>query len=689
MVRRWVLLAAVTLASFVLVALALGRLTATPERIPITQPGPLIVVGVPGQTWETLSASKNPALWPLLDVGASGSVSVRATTTPTCTTDAWLSLSAGNGAELGCDRPLMLADGQGAVWPGWSLWRSKNDNLRSSATIGLLASELAKHKQCVGAIGPGAALAAADRNGHVARYWPDAAGANLAACAVTFVDLSAPGGGAQPGADAALAQLFTDVPGNATVVVTGLSDGTADKPGLRSLIMVGPRVARGTIWSPSTHQEGFAQASDITATALSRFGITSDDVAGQELSVIPSTSSVSSLVSRNRGLVRAVDESNRALIRFFVAIGLIYAATLGAAVVMWRRTRRTPPWLRPATIFLGALPVATYLVNLVPWWSGGPKLLWFTLGVLAMAGAVTLLALLGPWRRWTAGPVVVVAATTAVVMALDVICGTPLQLLAIQGLQPLYGGRYYGMGNAGFGVFATAVLLVAGLLAMRLVWWDDTSEVDRRLAAATVGVIGVAAVVVDGFPSWGADFGGPPALIVATALLACLAIGLRLTWRRIVLIAAAVVVVAGGLAVLDWLRPASSRTHLGRFVQQVLDGDGFDVVGSKLSQNWELLTKSPFILLVPIVLVVAIWAVLRPDSRVGRPFVPLWAEFPLLRETVGAVLACWTVAFLLNDSGVGVPATGAQVAVPLLIALTAGTTLLDGGGAEEDDDNPA
>jgi len=40
------------------------------------------------------------------------------------------------------------------------------------------------------------------------------------------------------------------------------------------------------------------------------------------------------------------------------------------------------------------------------------------------------------------------------------------------------------------------------------------------------------------------------------------------------------------------MRPAESRTHLGRFVQSVADGDMFDVVGRKLSTNIRLLSAS-------------------------------------------------------------------------------------------------
>lgn len=670
MVRRWVTAVAVALVTLGLLSVWVGYASRTPPARPVQQQGPLVVVGMPELEWTQVSAARTPSLWPLLDVAATGAVSVRATTTPTCTPDAWLSLSAGNGAQVGCAPGQPRVTGSTASWPHWADWSRTNRDARSPSTIGLLAAQLNAHHSCVGAVGAGAALAAADRDGTVSHYWPRLTGADLTTCGVTFVDLGAADGGARADASAALEDVFTDLPSDATVIITGLSDGHQPTPVLRSLVMAGPGVPRGRISSASTHQVGFAQASDITATALSRTDADlPGDVAGQPLSVVPSSAPVPSLVRQNQDLTEALRQEHRMLHPFAYGMTVLYAGAALAIFLAWRRQRGLPEWVRPLGVYLASLPVASFLINLLPWWRGGPVALWLFGGIAALAGAVTGVAMLGPWRRWTGGPAIVVAAVTLLVMALDVMHGTQLQLLAMQGLQPAYGGRYYGMGNAGFGMFASAAVLLGGLVAVRQMWWDDTEEIDRRLAAGSIVVVGLVALVIDGWPSWGADFGGPPALLTATALLALLALRVRITWRLLLMVAVAVVVVAAGLAVLDWLRPSASRTHLGRFVQQVIDGDGGQIVGSKLGQNLDLLIGQPLNLLVPVGVIVGIIAVARPDTRVGRPLVPLWEEVPFLREVVIALLVCWVVAFALNDSGVAVPATGAQVAVPLLFAV--------------------
>ena len=58
------------------------------------------------------------------------------------------------------------------------------------------------------------------------------------------------------------------------------------------------------------------------------------------------------------------------------------------------------------------------------------------------------------------------------------------------------------------------------------------------------------------------------------------------------------VIAAVLIAFLDWLRPASSRTHLGNFFQSVLDGRLFSVIGNKMETNLHLLANSNYTFIV-------------------------------------------------------------------------------------------
>ncbi|TWP38159.1 hypothetical protein FGL98_02720 [Leekyejoonella antrihumi] len=526
------------------------------------------------------------------------------------------------------------------------------------------------HRQCVQAVGPGAALAAADEDGKVSHYAASIDTANLSSCAATFVDLGATASAGNASMMSALSTAMGKVPGNATVILTGLSDGahptgTGDAH-LRVLYAVGPGVPHGRLRSSSTKQAGLLQAADVSATILQRGVPQTGDwpasMTGQPLQVIPSNQSTAAEVQNGRDLDAVLHHEHAVVGWLYVGLGALILAMVLGEWRGWRRQQPSPVWVRPLAIFTSAVPVATFVSTWVPWWRVPPASLWLVVTTAAFAAVLTGAAYAGPWRRSGLGPFLLVGVATMLVLMLDVMNGARLQLVGMLGLQPVLGGRYYGMGNVGFAVLATATLVVATAVAAYLVGKDE-----RRLAAASVLLIGLLASVVDAAPQWGADLGGPPALLVATLLLAALALGLRLTWRRIT----GIVVVAVALAVLgavaDWLRPAASRTHLGRFVQQLIDGTGWSVIGEKLAADVRLVFGTPATPLVPIALIALIVLMARPSTRPGRSVRGVLSAVPFLREGAVALVTCWAVGFAINDSGVVIPMVGGLIALPVLV----------------------
>jgi len=83
---------------------------------------------------------------------------------------------------------------------------------------------------------------------------------------------------------------------------------------------------------------------------------------------------------------------------------------------------------------------------------------------VAWTAAVTAIALAGPWRRDPFGPPGAVAAMTVLIVGLDVITGSRLQLGSPFGLSVLEGGRFYGIGGAGIGLYAVCAVIA-------IAWW--------------------------------------------------------------------------------------------------------------------------------------------------------------------------------------------------------------------------
>jgi hypothetical protein len=310
---------------------------------------------------------------------------------------------------------------------------------------------------------------------------------------------------------------------------------------------------------------------------------------------------------------------------------------------------------------------ATFLANLVPWWRfPAPFACLLAIGLALTAGLVAL-AFSGPWRRHLIGPPTAAAAIVAGIIGVDLLTGAHLQIASIAGYSPLVAGRFAGLGNVAFGLFGAASLLAAAGLASAL----RQSGRTPRVAGVAVGVVGVLAIALDGGPWWGSDFGGVIALLLAFAFLGLVVAGVRLTWRRLLATGIATAAAVLGICLLDYARPQTSQTHLGRFAGQLLHGDAGTVLRRKAQANWDLLMHSPLTMAVPILIALAIAILLRPPAALQRTL-----EIPVLRDGLVAVLVMSVVGMAANDSGVAIPALAMMIVLPLTVAVAASTTKL-------------
>jgi hypothetical protein len=689
--------------------------------------GPIVVIGTGGLSWSDLSPRTTPTLWSLLRDGSTASLTVRSVHANTCPVDGWLTLSAGEQAGdssggSGLDRstssrpPCRALPEQtiaGKV-PRWNEYRAAAGATRFDASLGLLGDQLASHGHCVQAVGPGAALGAARASGMVVRYQPYDSSTlplALAACPVTLIDVGAirdpadvdPQDEVRPtttrakqvaAVDARVASVLTAAPSGTDVVLVSLADAGATER-LRMIAVSGPNFGAGTLGSSSTRQPGLVQLTDLTPTILQHLGVPRPpSLGGAPLRFLPASDSSDQSADERLTHLLDYDEASHkvhSLVEpfFYSFIVLQLMVYLGAGV-LWRRRWGTEAQrgkllriTRRVAIIAATVPVSTFLANLLPWWHFSVPLVSVVASVALFAAAVSALALLGPWKHRLFGPLMVVCVTTMAVLALDVMTGSRLQLSSLMGEQPVVGGRFYGMGNVTFALFGTATLLLCVAVGNHLVACGQT-----RQAAAAVAAIGLGAVIVDASPSWGSDLGGPTALLPAVVFLVLNILEIRLTWRRLVVIGGGI----GGflflLGLLDWLRPAESRSHLGRFVQTTLDGGAWDIVVRKLEQNITLLFGNPLSLLIPLALVLFAYGLARPTTRLGAPMRRSFTYIQLLRPGLIAIMVMWVVGFLLNDSGAAIPAVGATLALPLVIAIAI-RTLEDERLEEQKDARPA
>ncbi|MFF8766564.1 hypothetical protein ACF07Q_18770 [Nocardiopsis dassonvillei] len=142
--------------------------------------GPVVLVGVPGLLWQDVNPETTPTLWGMAEEGSIGNVSIRTATSRTCPTDGWLSVSAGQRALSIRERftvceaaPEPERTGSGAVVPGFDAYVSQNARTAFQAPVGLLGQTVREEGGTTLAVGPGAALGAADASGRVDHYVDD------------------------------------------------------------------------------------------------------------------------------------------------------------------------------------------------------------------------------------------------------------------------------------------------------------------------------------------------------------------------------------------------------------------------------------------------------------------------------------------------------------------------------------
>lgn len=532
---------------------------------------------------------------------------------------------------------------------------------------------------------------------------PDELGDLLSGCPLTMVTLNQLSDAGRPGVEktddgtepepraAALLrideavgrirQAAAQLPGETLLLLAGISEVNDGRPQLHVGMAAGPGFPASTwLTSASTGRAPYAQLIDLAPTALRALGHDRPpSMNGQPLRAGGEHADLAAAVQELRDLNTAATVHHRNVGTFFWVLVVLSAVVvvLGAVVLGgWQRRPRAVAsgagargLLRVLALAVAAVPAATYLAGLFPWERAAapvPALV----GAIAVADlAVVGAALAGPWRRARTGPPSVVLAVTLGTLLLDVLTGSTLELNGLLGYDAIVAGRFTGYGNLSFGLLSVSALLVTAALATAAGRRAGEGRARAVTGGAVVG-IGLVTVGVIGAPSLGRDFGGVLSAMPGFLLLAMLLARVRVTLVRLAAILAVAVLAVGTVAVLDWAGPPDDRSHLGRFVDQVLTGEAWTVVSRKAQANVDILLGSPLAWMLPVALVAAAW-LLRPGGllRGGAGLPPEDAR--VLRAGLLAGALSLTLGAAVNDSGVALPAAAAALLVPLLVWLAA------------------
>ncbi|MGV4290136.1 hypothetical protein [Trueperella pyogenes] len=675
----------------------------------------VVFVGMTGIPWEAVG-SRTPTLAALAEQAAVANVSVRTFDLTTCSIAGWATLNTGvrtRGIATSSEPCAEYSDiltGQNAIRDGrLTLWGTLTENNATNGfhpQFGALAGAVTASGRTVAAIGGGAAVAIAEADGHllgntigspsqdgvnrVAKAYKQVADADLVvidlgsahrdstpstpleAALVPPGPISAHTRAVAESLDAQLAELLPALKPGTTLIVSSLGDSDRRTARLQMYLqtVIGSPQS-GLVSSPSTRQAGLIQNVDVHAAILQALGVdVPESAAGAPLTRIDSDAGPAALTDVNNRAMKT-----RAVVALFYILFVIGAAVIFTAMVTAIRGGRFGIHHAFSVLVVAAMPVSSFLINLLPWWRvGGFSAVAFTVGVLAIAVLITAIAMLlvqrATWLRLAqekadadgtarlgaltapeAGglPAIALASAfiaflTAVVIGLDAMLGSPLHANSVLGDQPQSGGRFYGISNAPFAVWAVALIFLAVVAARVL-------AERRALRIGVVVMLGFVAIYVNGAPHIGADFGGPPPLFVGFTILVLAILGVRMTPVRVAATFAGAAFLALAISGLDWLRP--SPTHLGRFFQSVINGDAGSVILRKAQQ---LITQVPW----PawILAIVIVWVGLYYVNRAGLHPLRDRPDFPELRGGAIAVVSVLLVGMLINDSGLVIPLIG-------------------------------
>jgi hypothetical protein len=629
-----------------------------------TVPGPVAVVGVPDLRWQDVDPTVTPTLW-----GLAGRSSVAAMTDNSGEGVArraagWLTLNTGSRAVAGVD-PRTVPDP--AAPAQLRALRAANQSARYAAEVGALGDAVHRAGLAVAAVGgPGAVLGAMTGDGAVDSRAPSVEDA-LGHAHVVVVELpqlyevDREDAGAVHSAlaaiDSSVGTVLRALPEGSSLLVAGVSDAASGPPHLHMAMATGPSFGTGLLTSASTGRPGVVQLIDVAPTVVRLAGADApSSMLGVQWHTVPDSGAptadlVSAFVGLDRRSVSEMDVE-RWYYPAVAWLGLLYVA---ATVTAW--ARRRAHLLRPLGAVVACVPVGSWLAQLVPWWRAGT---WLLLPVTAgFAVALGAAAVFGPWTRhgpWRSAGFV--GAVTAAVIVADACTGSPLSLDAPFGDNPIVAGRFHGIGNVAFALLGAGTLVLSAAVATGL---------RARRAAAVVFGSGAVAVVVDGHPALGDDFGGVLALLPAVAVLGLVVSRVRITGRHALAVLAVTVMTTAAFALYDYTRPATQRTHLGRFVGQLADGSAGPVMDRKLDSSLASFTNGThrWVAVGWVVLALAAYV----GHRLGRLRVPATVDHRTAGGLLASLLVLAVLGAALNDSGLAITAFTFYVAAPLLVPM--------------------
>lgn len=380
----------------------------------------------------------------------------------------------------------------------------------------------------------------------------------------------------------------------------------------------------GELTSSTTHLDGVIAGIDVLPTVLDWIGRpVPSGVRGQQIEVRPgrNATSLESLADRLRVVLPRRLPSLWALLGVWTAIFLAAALFSGTTGTRWamRVGALAVFWVPSAVLLTAALAPGR-------------------LAEIALLVAIPLMAamLTDYFIRWPRAPALP-ALVGVSAYVLDLAFGSPLIIRSLLGPNPLFGSRFYGIGNE-----LEAALPALALVGLGALWFGRGKS--RKLVGWLVGV-GLVLGLAIGAGRLGADVGG------VMTVGAGFAVAALLLWpgadrRRAVAVVILVPLAALALlALVDLVTGGNSH-----FARTVLRADGSGDLLDTFLRRYELAGRALIRGFMPVATVISILAIALGVRNRNQVFAMVGQD-PAWIAAVGGCAAVGIGGALFNDSG--------------------------------------
>jgi len=242
----------------------------------------------------------------------------------------------------------------------------------------------------------------------------------------------------------------------------------------------------------------------------------------------------------------------------------------------------------------------------------------------------------------------------------DIYLSGELQLNSLFGYSAITGGRFAGFGNLAFSIVTISAIGVVAMVKELYKAKQDTKYVNLAL----MGFLALVLISV-GSPYAGSDVGGVLALTPAIVLTALMLYEKQITIKSFFLASLVTFVVISLFSLLDLSRPVSQRTHLGRFIEDLLSGDWVTVIERKLVSSFNILTNS-VIASVVIFITLCVFAIFsHPEKHIRQ----ITKQSEGIKYLVYPGMLAALLGMLVNDSGVAIPGMMFAIGFPAAMIL--------------------